>query len=287
MASRTAHNNPNSGGSLDLTYHYEMLADTARMDVFARAIERTCAGKRVLDCGTGTGILALLAARAGADWVYGVDLDPVVLEFARAAQQECNFQQLTFLEKDARKLTLADLDDRPVDVVICENLSTWQVTEPEILVLNHVNVRLVADSVVHLPAGVENLLQPVQSQYLFYDCVELRTHYFEFTGTPAPLPLGAPVLYNAVRFDAVNMPHWHHKVRVTINRPGTLNGFRLTSPLVIHDDVTFPGSDTLMPPVVLPLAHDLPVRAGDTVEVEVHYHHLSRWEDVRCAARLV
>lgn len=287
MASRTAHNNPKETGRLDLTYHYEMLADRARMEVFERAIQRTCQGKRVLDCGTGTGILALMAARAGAERVYGVDLDATVLEFAQTALHECGFSQVTFLHKDSRKITLDDLDGAPVEVVICENLSTWQVTEPEISVLNHVNVNLIADPVVHLPARVENLLQPVESNYLFHELVEVRTHYFEFTGTPPPRPLGAPVLYNEVHFTGVNLPLWHRKVRVKINRSGTLNGFRLTSPLQIHEELTFPGSDTLMPPVVLPLPHDLPVQAGDTVEAEVRYHHLMRWEDVRCAARLV
>ncbi|HKJ56626.1 MAG TPA: 50S ribosomal protein L11 methyltransferase [Nitriliruptoraceae bacterium] len=41
------------------------------------------AGRRILDVGTGTGILAIAAAMAGADTVVGVDTDPQAIEVAR------------------------------------------------------------------------------------------------------------------------------------------------------------------------------------------------------------
>ena len=47
--------------------HRLMIQDHARTDAYRRAIEAVAAGKRVLDVGTGTGILSMFAARAGAD----------------------------------------------------------------------------------------------------------------------------------------------------------------------------------------------------------------------------
>ena len=287
MSSRTEHNNPKIRGSLDLTYHYEMLSDRARVSVFEQAIKSTCLGKRVLDCGCGTGIFSLIAARAGAEMVYGVDLDPEVLSIARDNVSNCGYHNIRLLEKDTRKLTLDDLDGFPVDVVICENLSTWQVTEPEISVLNHVNVNLISNPCTHLPQRVSNLLQPVESQFLFHELVELKHHYFQFTGTPAPLELGNSIVYNEVHFTDINLGHWFNKVCVEITRAGTLNSLRLTSPLVVHDGLEFTGSDTLMPPVIIPLDYPLPVQPGDRVEIEVCYHHLSQWSDVQASAKLV
>lgn len=56
-----------------------MASDGVRMSAYARAIARAVKpGSVVLDLGSGTGIFALLAARAGARHVHAVDLNPAV-----------------------------------------------------------------------------------------------------------------------------------------------------------------------------------------------------------------
>jgi protein arginine N-methyltransferase 1 len=51
-----------------------MVSDKRRTDAFAAAIAETVKpGDIVIDVGTGTGILAMLAARAGASQVHAVD----------------------------------------------------------------------------------------------------------------------------------------------------------------------------------------------------------------------
>jgi len=70
-------------GYLDPAAHAHMLLDRERVDGYAAAIADVVRpGDVVLDCGTGTGILALLAAKAGARKVYAVDRTGVV-ELAR------------------------------------------------------------------------------------------------------------------------------------------------------------------------------------------------------------
>src|SRR5215467_3853117 len=50
-------------------WHFAMMDDRRRNEAYEAAIRRAVKGKRVLDIGTGAGLLALIAARAGASHV--------------------------------------------------------------------------------------------------------------------------------------------------------------------------------------------------------------------------
>ncbi len=52
---------------------HRMLADRARVLAYKHAIEATCKGRVVAEIGCGTGLLSILAARAGANVVYAVE----------------------------------------------------------------------------------------------------------------------------------------------------------------------------------------------------------------------
>jgi type II protein arginine methyltransferase len=60
-------------------WHQPMLRDQLRNDLYQRAIERAVRpGMRVLDIGTGSGLLAMMAARAGASVVVACEVNPIV-----------------------------------------------------------------------------------------------------------------------------------------------------------------------------------------------------------------
>lgn len=60
-----------------------MINDTGRNVYYKRAIEAAVPGKIVCDIGTGTGLLSILAAKAGAEQVYSVEMDPGRANFAK------------------------------------------------------------------------------------------------------------------------------------------------------------------------------------------------------------
>lgn len=64
-------------------FHRSMLLDSRRNAAYREAIEQTVAGRRVLDVGTGSGLLAMMAARAGATQVYACEANPMLAATAR------------------------------------------------------------------------------------------------------------------------------------------------------------------------------------------------------------
>jgi len=240
----------------------------------------------VLESGAGSGLLSILAARAGARRVYAFERDPVVACFLRQNVERSGCSGVVrIVEKDTRCATLDDLEGLPVDVVIAEHLSTWQITEPQVSVLNHVNRHLAHPWAVRIPERATNRLELACSRFRFGDAVELRTHYFGFSGVPRPRLLSAPTTFRAVDFGRPNEAAVDETVDVVATRDGVVNSLRLTSPLQISGDISFRSSDSLMPPVVVPLDDDLDVRAGEVVEVQVRYRCETTWSAVRCAAR--
>jgi protein arginine N-methyltransferase 1 len=101
----------------DLVGYAKMLADTERVRAYADALRETVhEGSVVLDIGTGPGILALLACRAGAARVYAVEPAPVVGLARTIAQANGCGDRITFIEGSSREI---DLPER-VDVLVAD-----------------------------------------------------------------------------------------------------------------------------------------------------------------------
>lgn len=80
------------------------------------AFAGVAAGERVLDVGTGTGVVAITAARAGAD-VSALDLTPALLTQARENARIAGLPGITWTEGDAERLPYPDAS---FDVVLSQ-----------------------------------------------------------------------------------------------------------------------------------------------------------------------
>ena len=113
------------GHFIGLNHHRLMLADAVRMEAYEAAITaRVRPGMRVMDLGTGTGVLAMWAARAGAD-VVAVEPHEVIEVARRLAQSNGLADQIQFIRADSQVMTL----DAPVDLVITECMGNFFVTD--------------------------------------------------------------------------------------------------------------------------------------------------------------
>jgi type II protein arginine methyltransferase len=63
-------------------WHFAMVNDRPRNNAFQEAIQRAVTSKHVLDIGTGTGLLAMMAAKAGAKTVTTCEATPLIAERA-------------------------------------------------------------------------------------------------------------------------------------------------------------------------------------------------------------
>src|ERR1700722_4505950 len=199
MTSRINYNNPTANGAFGLPYHYELLADRRRLIPLRRAVKMAARGRRVLESGTGSGVLSILAARAGARSVYAVEKDPCMAAFARRNFRLAGVDSIVrLIQDDVRSVRLADLGGERVEMVIAENLSTWNVTEPQIPIMNYVNEHLAKDSAIRIPGHLYHRAELVRSRFRFADAVDLRTYYFGFSGIPKPVVLSLPTLFEEI-----------------------------------------------------------------------------------------
>jgi SAM-dependent methyltransferase len=109
------------GHRVNVNYHQWMLEDEVRNQALEAMIEALVRpGDVVADLGTGTGILAALAARAGAARVYAVDASPIV-RLARQMAADNGLDNITFIEGDIATVDLPE----PVDVAFSECLGNF------------------------------------------------------------------------------------------------------------------------------------------------------------------
>ena len=95
-----------------------MINDTGRNIFYKAAIEAAVPGKVVCDIGTGSGLLSIIAAKAGATKVYAVEMDP-----GRAAFAEDMFARLGLTNIEVVKGDFLNTDIR-ADIFVSETIGS-------------------------------------------------------------------------------------------------------------------------------------------------------------------
>ncbi len=130
-----------------------MMDDTVRMDAYHRAIEATCSGQTVCEIGVGLGPLSLMALRAGAARVYGVEIDAEVLEAATVVIRANGFGPDRFIPIVGLS-TQVVLPER-VDVLLSETLDSMGIGENTSRYMTDAKERLLKPGGVMLPARLD------------------------------------------------------------------------------------------------------------------------------------
>ncbi|MDF1539735.1 MAG: 50S ribosomal protein L11 methyltransferase [Candidatus Thorarchaeota archaeon] len=129
-----------------------LLSQRTRIQKFAEAINRIVKqGMRVIDIGTGSGVLALLAAQAGASEVTAIDINKESIEYAQLAARMNGFEdRIRFEVKHFEEF----IPDEKYDVVICEMLSSMMLIEQQIPASSHAAKHILKPEGVMIPGSL-------------------------------------------------------------------------------------------------------------------------------------
>src|SRR5260221_8415885 len=100
-----------------LSVHREMIYDEVRTSAYCQAIDEAVSpGDIVLDLGTGTGLLAMMAVRAGAEKVYAIEKTSIIGVAKANAEKMGMADKIEFIMADSRSVELP----QRVDVIVSE-----------------------------------------------------------------------------------------------------------------------------------------------------------------------
>ena len=137
-------------------WHFRIIQDQLRNDIYDKVLrEFVKPDSIVLEIGTGTGILAMMAARAGAKRVYTCEMEPLIGQAARKNIFKNNLQnQISIILKKSTELKIGeDLPER-ADILVSEITDSNLLGERVLPVMEDAITRLVKNNAVILPGQI-------------------------------------------------------------------------------------------------------------------------------------
>ena len=148
-------------------FPYACLIDEYRTKTFQAAIEQTVKpGDLVVDIGSGSGILAFFAAKAGATQVYAVEIDHLLAESLKKSIWANGFEdKITVVEGNALSVSLP----QNANVVIAEIIETGLLDEMQLQVINELRTKGVISAVTRIiPGSYESFIRLADVDNNFY-----------------------------------------------------------------------------------------------------------------------
>jgi len=282
-----------------LQFHAFCLTDTgSRLTEYARAI---AAGVRegdvVLDLGAGSGILAVLACRAGAKGVYAVESSDAIRVGELIASRTEFADQIEFIQSDSGKVVL----NEQVDVIVGDIHDTFGLQPGGLASFFDARDRLLRPGGKVIPRSIELLIAPVEAAKFYAKEVDVwaqsvhgidisavkkfaanHVHAGRFEPGDLLSPLEPLGLLDLVRSKDVRFAG---TATASISRDGIVHGLCGCFVTALGDDVVMknvPGdsSTTNFAQAFFPLERPVPVSPGDSVSIAIESHdgQAFRWQ---------
>jgi protein arginine N-methyltransferase 1 len=280
-----------------LDEHYGYLSDRVKLEKYQVAIDRLVRPEHVvLDLGCGSGLLGLMALRAGARKVLFVE-EGAIIEVARQTVTNAGFaDKAEFFQTNSFELSLPER----VDLVICDHVGYFGFDYGILDLLADAKNRFLKPDGIIVPTQIELQLAPIEStacrklvgqwrdgfvpnDYSWLGTAAANTKHsaqlnrddlLADTGTLAVLELGA---------EAPPFLSW--SAEFVCSRDGTLDGVAGWFDCQLIDDVHMTNSPVAeehldRPQAFFPLDAPVTVTAGDRINATVmarHQDHVIAW----------
>jgi len=278
----------------DIELQRRMVSDRPRTNAFAAAIrEAVQPGDVVLDVGTGTGILAMFAAKAGARKVYAIDATDIAEVAADLVKANGLSDQIQILRGRAGELQL----DQEVDLIISEWLGNAAFAEGMLHAVLDARDHNLTPTGRMLPSKVRVLIAPLDEPILYNTegpgFWRERIHDLDFSSLqdaelsqgrttqirvePAAVLAPGQVILELDLLTASTDDVWsENQLEFVPVRDGVLNGFCVWFEAVLSQSVmldTGPFSPETHWGQSYMSFSPRPVRAGERVEVNVDFSY--------------
>jgi Ribosomal protein L11 methyltransferase (PrmA) len=273
--------------SLTLDEHRQYLQDHVRLTAFRRAIQESVVpGSVVVDLGSGTGILGLLACEAGAKRVYSIE-ETGLIELAREICQANGFtDRIRFIKDLSTRIELPE----PADVILADQIGHFGFEAGLFDYFSDARRRLLAPNGVMIPQRITFCLAPVEHDDLWNQVefwnqspmglnVRPARSIAVNTGYPVKLSphqlLGPPVEPLSVDPSVSGSEPLHLTCALSVNRTGTLHGLGGWFVAQLSPSVTMSNSPLSehridRHNVFFPLDRPVPIQSGDSITVAMH-----------------
>lgn len=251
---------------VDGSYQHSLLRDRARLAAYSAAIRSVVRpGDVVADLGSGSGVLAALAVRAGAARVFAVEAHGASSRRLETLVESSPFRgRVLPVQADAEGW----VPPGPVDVVLAELMETGLLHEPMAATMRNVHAWPRRPRAV-VPRAAELLVEGVEVQDVF-------------EGFHAPLPgfrgegsgeaVTDAACYLAPDFGKEPPPEGvDARLALRAQRDGTAHALRLRTRTEVAPGQWLEPSPAHCTPVVLPLPEPLAVRKGHRLEAAMRY----------------